>query len=246
MAHLLYSEEELLHMDLSKEKLTHTPSALDVAEKEEVVTVEKKEKAPPKKRRRTEKSEEKAASADQTVAEVSQPSVSGGDQWAVDFLNEYLSDIKKEQKEKQRTMFSLADLANLKPIFKKASSIRPAYCLPYFNFCHSLSLLCKKVQVQGKTCRVYTEDNMRRLEVYEKMDIADKDLKALYEKFKWSWVKIPFEDAALAKEALESSKSTPRSFYVILRGVKNESFFDEMTGEKVEICRPNLEYSSVN
>ena len=169
------------------------------------------------------------------------------DAWAHEFLKEYINDIKKEQKEKEKAMFTLADLGALKPIFKKNSHVRPAYCLPLFNFMHSLSILCTKVNngTKGK-CSVWTTDNMRRLEIYEQMNIGDGDLKALYEKFKWSWIKIPADDAGAAKDALEKSKTSPRSFYVILRGVKEETFFDEVTGQKVTICKPILEYSSVH
>ena len=196
-----------------------------------------------KKRKRTSESNNSVEGLSSPIS----PSGPVVDAWANEFLKEYLADLKKEMKEKEKTLFTLQNLGDLKHVFKKGSSIRPAYCLPLFNFCHSLSILCTKVNTQTKgQCKVWTEDNLRRLEVFEKMNLPENDLKVLHSKFRWCWVKIPVDDASLAKVAWEQSKSSPKSFYMILRGVKEEYFYDDVTGEKIQICKPILEYSAVH
>lgn len=155
------------------------------------------------------------------------------------FLSDVLPALKKEMIRKKKETFSWEAYADY---FKADSKYVATFCLPLFRFLEKNEIICTRYGCFDNRHMVKTTAGFDRVMLLSR-NLTEEELtpevqQYLTQRFGREWYKIPSKDGFRAKAAAASGHDG--QFKVILVGLFEDSFVDNVTGETVLTINPSL------
>ena len=160
------------------------------------------------------------------------------------FITDVLPSLKKEMIRKKKEAFDWDDYSKY---FRPDSGYVATFMLPLFRFLLTDEIICDRYGNFDNKHRVKTAVGHKRvMDLSENSDVLELTPEMIHyfnKRFGVEWFKIPSQDGFRAKAA--AAAGYEGQFKVILTGLYEDSFTDNVSGKEVITINPTLMYEPV-